>query len=168
MTARAGRPRLPPASRRAVGLGGAARDRAAGWARSSALGCSRSRAGLDPLLVGAAFGGALGALVLAGRGAGNAHRGSDCRAGHRSSSRCLSGRPSGLVLVAVAVVGPAIGGATPVPGLGRPAAPFVPWALITLLVAAAEEGVLRGVLFDRLERLAGLCPPSSSPRSPSR
>jgi len=44
------------------------------------------------------------------------------------------------------------------PGVGRPAAPFVPWALITLLVAAAEEGVLRGVLFDRLERVGGLVP----------
>jgi membrane protease YdiL (CAAX protease family) len=45
-----------------------------------------------------------------------------------------------------------------VPGLGRPAATFVPWALITIVVASAEEGVLRGVLFDRLERLAGLAP----------
>ena len=35
---------------------------------------------------------------------------------------------------------------------------MVPWALITLLVAAAEEGLLRGVLFDRLERVAGLMP----------
>jgi membrane protease YdiL (CAAX protease family) len=34
----------------------------------------------------------------------------------------------------------------------------VPWALITLLVAAGEEAVLRGVLLDRLERVAGLIP----------
>jgi membrane protease YdiL (CAAX protease family) len=60
--------------------------------------------------------------------------------------------------VAVAVIGPAIGGALTAPGLGRPAAPFLPWALVTLLVAAAEEGVLRGVLLDRIERVAGLAP----------
>jgi membrane protease YdiL (CAAX protease family) len=45
-----------------------------------------------------------------------------------------------------------------VPGLGRPAAPFLLWALITIVVASAEEAVLRGVLLDRLEAVAGLAP----------
>lgn len=114
------------------------------------------RAGLDPLFVGAAFGGALGALAIAGRAPGRRSR---LRPPTASMVRpLLLGASVGLVLVAVAVAGPQIGGARSVPGLGRPAAPFVPWALITLLVAAAEEGILRGALFDRLERVAGLMP----------
>jgi membrane protease YdiL (CAAX protease family) len=111
------------------------------------------RAGLDPLLVGAAFGGALGALAIAFV----APRKRRLRLPTRAIVKpTLVGALAGLALVAVAVVGPTIGGATVVPGLGRPAAPFAPWALITLLVAAAEEGVLRGALFDRLERVGGL------------
>jgi membrane protease YdiL (CAAX protease family) len=111
------------------------------------------RAGLDPLLVGAAFGVALLALALAGR----AHR-------IRAVPAISLARPIaigvlvGLGLVAVAILGPAIGGVLTASGLGRPAAPFLPWALVTLLVAAAEEGVLRGALFDRIGRLAGLGP----------
>jgi membrane protease YdiL (CAAX protease family) len=112
------------------------------------------RAGLDPLFVGAAFGGALGALGLAGRASGRLSR---LRLPGASLVKpLLLGASVGLALVAVAVAGPAIGGATSVPGLGRPAAPFLPWALITLVVAAAEEGLLRGVLFNRLERVSGL------------
>jgi membrane protease YdiL (CAAX protease family) len=111
------------------------------------------RAGLDPLLAGAAFGGALGALALAFA----APRARRPRPPATAIVKPLVvGASVGLALVAVAVVGPAIGGAMVVPGLGRPAAPFVPWVLITLFVAAAEEGVLRGALFDRLERVGGL------------
>jgi membrane protease YdiL (CAAX protease family) len=118
------------------------------------------RAGLDPLLVGAAFGAALAALALAAReGLARGAR----RAG--GARRVLQGQAVvsiaagvivGLALVTIAVIGPAIGGVLTAPGLGRPAAPFVPWALITLLVAAAEEAVLRGILFDHLERVGGL------------
>lgn len=106
-----------------------------------------SRAGLDPLVVGAAFGAALGALALAFALAPiGAPRG-----------RSLAiGLGAGVALAALTIVGPAIGGSTYVPGLGRPAAPLLPWALITIAVASAEEGVLRGALFDRVERLAGL------------
>ena len=117
------------------------------------------RAGLDPLLVGAAFGGALAALTLAGREAGA--RGVRAARGPLSApalGSVLVGAAVGLTLVVVAVIGPAIGGVLTVPGMGRPAAPFLPWALVTLLVAAAEEGVLRGVLLDRIERVAGLAP----------
>lgn len=136
---------------------------ASGWAApaSIALGLATIvaarllavRAGLDPLLVGAAFGGALGALALAGR----LRQGRVLRVPAAAIGKpILLGAAVGLALVAIAVGGPAIGGAVHVPGLGRPAAPFAPWALITILVATAEEGVLRGVLFDRLERVAGL------------
>jgi membrane protease YdiL (CAAX protease family) len=49
-----------------------------------------------------------------------------------------------------------LAGTVTVPGLGRPAAPFLSWAAVTVLVAAAEEALLRGVLFDGLERRGGL------------
>jgi len=111
------------------------------------------RAGLDPLLAGAAFGFTLGALAIAF--AARRRRRIPLPA-TTIVMPALVGALVGLALVTVAVVGPTIGGATVVPGLGRPAAPFAPWALITLLVAAAEEGVLRGALFDRLERVGGI------------
>ena len=131
------------------------------------------RAGVDPLLVGAAFGAALAALALGGRGE-SARGARDAREASTREGLLAGGArlvlPAqavvsialgvtvGLALVAVAVIGPAIGGVLTAPGLGRPAAPFLPWALITLLVAAAEEGVLRGALLDRIERAAGLVP----------
>ena len=114
------------------------------------------RAGLDPLLVGAAFGGALVLLVIAAR-----HR-SGRRVRRLLVSPAVSvvlGAFVGLALVGIAVAGPAMAGVVTVPGIGRPAAPFGPWAAITLVVVAGEEGLLRGVLFDRLERLGGLAPP---------
>lgn len=112
------------------------------------------RAGLDGLLVGAAFGAALVVLWIVARTRRSA-------AAERFDVVRFAvgigvGVAVGLVLVMVAAVGPAIAGTAAIPGIGRPAAPFVPWALITLVVVAAEEGVLRGVLFDRLERVAGL------------
>ena len=120
------------------------------------------RAGLDPLLVGAAFGAALGALALGGRDPETKGSRALLQVGTGRSpltiSSVLAGVVVGLALVTIAVIGPAIGGVLTAPGFGRPAAPFVPWAVITLLVAAAEEGVLRGVLFDRIERVAGLVP----------
>ena len=139
------------------------------------------RAGLDPLLVGTAFGAALAALAVAGRD-GSARGARKAREASAGSARELPARGAlrahgarrvpptqaivsiavgvvvGLALVAIAIIGPAVGGVMTIPGVGRPAAPFVPWALITLLVAAAEEGLLRGALLDRIERAAGLVP----------
>jgi membrane protease YdiL (CAAX protease family) len=37
-----------------------------------------------------------------------------------------------------------------------PSAPFVPWAVATILVGTAEEAVLRGALFDALGRLTSV------------
>lgn len=122
------------------------------------------RSGFDALLVGAAFGAALLALAVTAherveRGSGSTR----LRPAWARPSRLGPIAPSaaigvlvGLVLVAVAVAGPAIGGVIAVPGIGRPAAPFAPWALITLVVVAGEEGVLRGALFDRIERVGGV------------
>jgi membrane protease YdiL (CAAX protease family) len=122
-----------------------------------------AHAGIDPLVVGATFGAALTALTVFGSdrvwvgGAGGL--GGLARSNLRPLVSGLAiGVAVGVALATLAFVGPAIAGTTYVPGLGRPAAPFVPWALITIVVASAEEGVLRGVLFDRVERLAGLAP----------
>ena len=138
---------------------------AAGWARPIAILVAlagivgarlvASRSGIDPLLVGAAFGVLLGGLAVGGRVRDDAF-------GKPKASQLAFGLAAGVVvglgLAALTFLGPAIAGATYVPGLGRPAAPFMPWVLITIVVASAEEGVLRGALFDRLDRLAGLAP----------
>ncbi len=135
-----------------------------------------TRAGLDGVAVGAGFG-----LSLAGLAAWplRRHLAGPRLAGPRLAGPRLAGRtrlldrprPSrrlaiatgaglgfGLALVGLAVLGPALAGATTVPGLGRPAAAFVPWVAVTILVASAEEGLLRGVLFDRIGRAGGLVP----------
>jgi membrane protease YdiL (CAAX protease family) len=109
-----------------------------------------SRAGLDPLGVGAAFGACLFLLAFVG--------------GARPPSRrqiavgLVVGGVGGLALVAASLAGPTLGGTTVVGGLGRPAAPFAPWALLILAVAVGEEAILRGALFDRLLRWSGPLP----------
>lgn len=112
------------------------------------------RAGVDGLAVGASFGLALLALAaLAGVRTGHIHPDTTTR---RIARPLAAGLVAGLALLAIAELGPILTGATTVPGLGRPAAPFLPWAVITVLVAVAEEAVLRGVLFERIERLGGV------------
>ena len=106
-----------------------------------------TRAGLDPLAVGAAFGIALTLVVAIG--------GSRPRLGREAVKPAMVGGAFGLILVLVALVGSVAGASAPVPGLGRPAAPFVPWAAVTVLVAVAEEGLLRGALFDRIRAGGG-------------
>ena len=107
-----------------------------------------SRAGLAPLGVGAAFG--TGLLLLAA--VGRASR-PDAR---RIAPAVVVGAAVGLALVAVGLVGPALGGTSFIGGLGRPAAPFVPWAAVVVAVAVGEEAILRGALFDRLLRAGGV------------
>ena len=115
-----------------------------------------TRAGLDALPVGAAFGLAL--LVLAAAGFDlRAHAEGVTRIDLRRLTRALViGAVVGLALATAAVIGPALGGSTRIPGLGRPDVSFVPWALVTILVASAEEAVLRGVLFNRVARAGGI------------
>jgi membrane protease YdiL (CAAX protease family) len=112
-----------------------------------------TRAGLDALAVGAAFGLALGALALVGAGGAGTGR----RPSHRGVLVSVgAGAAFGLMLVALAWTGAALGGSMFVPGLGRPAAPFLPWVVITVLVASAEEALLRGRLFDAIRRDGGV------------
>lgn len=105
-----------------------------------------TRAGVDALVVGAAFGSCLAALAIV--------PGGRLRWGRGIRTATL-GLAFGLALVLLAAAAPVLSGAPHIPGLGRPAVDFVPWALITTLVATAEEAVLRGVLFDRLRRSGG-------------
>lgn len=110
-----------------------------------------TRTGLDPLAVGAVFGLALGALALAGAGRGR-------RVGRATVRAAAIGVGFGLALVAIVIAGAAIAGAQLVAGLGRPAADLAPWAAITVVVACAEEALLRGRLFDTIRRAGGVVP----------
>jgi membrane protease YdiL (CAAX protease family) len=120
---------------------------AIGLAAIVALRWAATSAGFDALLVGLLFGAALLALVAIG--------GARDIVGRPSPRSILAGVAFGLALVGVAWLGPLIGGAVIPSGMGRPAAPFLPWALVTLVVAAAEEAILRGVVFSRLMRARG-------------
>jgi membrane protease YdiL (CAAX protease family) len=112
-----------------------------------------ARAGFDPLAVGAVFGLALTTLAI-GRRPIRA-----LRVPARDVATGIAvGTGFGLVLVAVVATGAAIGGSTFVPGIGRPATAFLPWAAITVLVASGEEVLLRGRIFDVLRRAGGVLP----------
>jgi membrane protease YdiL (CAAX protease family) len=145
----------------AISIPGSARPRVAvhpGWLQAALLvvglgaiviaRAAAYRAGLDPLALGAAFG--AGVFLLAAVG------GARLPKPRRLAPACAAGGAVGLLLIAAGLAGPALGGASSIPGLGRPAAPFVPWAAIIVGVAVAEEAVLRGVLFDRLRRGGGV------------
>jgi membrane protease YdiL (CAAX protease family) len=96
----------------------------------------------DALSIGLVFGLALTALaVVAGQ-----------RVGVPRPAELAIGAAGGAALVGLAVLahlgasGPSL----------SPAAAFLPWASITILVATAEELVLRGVLFEAIRRRAGV------------
>jgi membrane protease YdiL (CAAX protease family) len=110
---------------------------------------------LDGLVVGLCFGTALGGLWLGATDRTGARPGS-MAASALGLRAALTGLAFGIGLVIVTVIGTSIAGVSLPPGLARPAAPFVPWAIVTLVVATAEEGILRGVLFDRLRSAGGL------------
>jgi membrane protease YdiL (CAAX protease family) len=105
-----------------------------------------TRVGVDPILVGTAFGAGLLALVVSG---GRQLRIAGIRGKHLGI-----GLATGFGLVAVALAGASAGEPSIPAGLARPASPFVPWAVVTVVVAAAEEAILRGLLFGRI-RMAG-------------
>jgi membrane protease YdiL (CAAX protease family) len=117
--------------------------------------------GVDPLLAGSAFGAALLGLAALARpqpdsGRGRARRMSPNLATvRRHGPAILVGAAFGLALACLALAGPVLTDTGVVPGLGRPAAPFLPWAAITIVVATAEEVLLRGILLDRLRRIGG-------------
>ncbi len=95
----------------------------------------------DALVVGAAFGLGLWALaVVAG-----------WRPTRPGASPALIGLAGGAALVVLATT---IRATAPIAPLA-PESAFVPWAAITIVVAAGEEAVLRGVLFDAAARPFG-------------
>jgi membrane protease YdiL (CAAX protease family) len=129
----------------------------AGLAAITAARWAATRAGLDPLAIGAAFGLGLLLLVRLGLDAPWGAAGRPSRTDVLRVPRTLAlGIAVGLLLIGVAVIGPGLVGPGRVPGLGRPAVQLVPWALVTVLVACAEEAVLRGALFDRVSRAGGI------------
>lgn len=120
-----------------------------------------TRAGLDGIGVGAAFGFALaGMAVWPGQNqlARRVRSIGRARPSRDLAVAAAAGVVLGLALVGLAILGPILAGTSTIPGLGRPAAPFVPWAAVTILVATAEEGLLRGVVLQRIERAGGLVP----------
>jgi hypothetical protein len=95
----------------------------------------------DAVAIGSVFGvGLLAVGVLGG-----------LRPAHVGLSSLAIGAAGGAVLISLALTTRS----GPVPGLS-PAASFGPWAAATILVATAEELVLRGVLFDALGRSLGV------------
>jgi membrane protease YdiL (CAAX protease family) len=107
-----------------------------------------TRAGLDPLAIGAAFGLALGSVALA-RAA---------RPGLPAARSVVIGVAVGLGLALITLAASSVAGLGAGTLLGRPAVPFVAWAAITIVVASAEEALLRGRLFDAIRRAGGLAP----------
>jgi len=120
---------------------------AAGLGAVATMRLAATRIGLDPIAVGAVFGLGLLSLVVASR--------VRLPLGARPFAAAVLGAALGLALVIVTFAGAEIAGVSRVPGLGRADATFVPWAAVTIVVAFAEEAVLRGVLFDRLRRAGG-------------
>ena len=117
-----------------------------------------TRAGLDPLAVGLAFGLALAALAM--ERPGNPRSGAVTATARSVTIDWLrpvaAGGLVGLALVGLVAAGAALGGGAWIAGLGRPAAPFLPWAAITILVASTEEALLRGRLFDAIRHAGGM------------
>ena len=112
----------------------------------------------DPIAIGVGFGLALMAVAAIGRS-------SPLRRMPRADQPTLGdlgwsaviGLAGGGALVAVALAGRAVAGApVALPPLRGDL--FAPWAFATILVASGEEAVLRGVLFGRLLRGAGIWP----------
>ncbi|MEA2609712.1 MAG: Type prenyl endopeptidase Rce1-like [Chloroflexota bacterium] len=98
-------------------------------------------AAADAIAIGLIFGlGLLGLAAIAG-----------WRPASERRSSLVIGVAGGGVLVVLAMATRA----SLAPSLAPPG-PFVPWAGVTVLVASAEEILLRGALFDELERTIGV------------
>ncbi len=94
-----------------------------------------------PLVIGLFFG--VGLFVVACIGG--------WRPARARSSPVLLGVGGGAVLVALAIATRS----GPLPSFAQATA-FVPWVAVTIIVAVAEELVLRGALFDELDRRSGV------------
>lgn len=106
-----------------------------------------------PIVVGAGFGLALAAIAVLGRSTPLRVQST----GRGTARSIVIGIVGGGALVALALAGRTIGGAPAVlpPVRGDL---FAPWAIATIVVASGEEAVLRGVVFARLLRGAGIWP----------
>lgn len=102
------------------------------------------------LAVGLGFGASLLVVAVLAATAIPTNGRSVVRSSAGTAATIAAGVATGLVLVALA----ATIRADLLPPL-RPAAPFVPWVAVTVLVATAEEALLRGTLFAALERIGG-------------
>jgi membrane protease YdiL (CAAX protease family) len=140
MTFAAGR--LVVRDRRGAGLG---RSLAIGLALLAVVGARWAATAADapPLVVGALFGLALLGVAWAG-----GYRPSAIRAGS-----VIVGLAGAAVLVGLAIGASRLAG---VPLRVVPQTDFGWWAVITVVVASAEELILRGVLFDALTEAAGI------------
>jgi membrane protease YdiL (CAAX protease family) len=106
------------------------------------------RAVADGVLVGAAFGALLIAAALASGWRPSARRGAV------PVGSLLVGLAAGLALVVLALAA-----RWPGPWVAfDPAGSFAPWAAVTVLVAVAEEAILRGALFGAVEESGGVVP----------
>ena len=117
------------------------------WLLALAIAARRTAvlAGADGLVVGVAFGTVLVAIALAG-----GWRPGLPRAGSVGRSVAMGLAAAGA-LIAIAAVARARGPWIPL----DPAAALLSWAQVTILVATAEELVLRGALFDAAEEAVG-------------
>jgi membrane protease YdiL (CAAX protease family) len=95
----------------------------------------------DPIAVGMVFGTGLLAVGLAG----------GWRIGPPHPASVAIGLAGGAVLIAVAALGQLASAGATAPF----AVPLAPWAVATVLVATAEELVLRGALFDAITERNG-------------
>jgi membrane protease YdiL (CAAX protease family) len=123
----------------------------------------------DAIVIGFGFGAALAGLAAIARSGarGAPEPGAGGRARDRwwtgvgpardVARRAAIGLAGGAVLVGLALIGQAAAAAAPLPPPFR-ADLLGPWAVATIVVATGEEGVLRGAIFDRLIRGAGLWP----------
>ena len=96
----------------------------------------------DPLMIGSVFGIDLLVVGLLGTG---------WRPQRERGSSVVVGVAGGAVLVALVIVTRS----AQISGLA-PATAFGPWLAVTVLVATAEELVLRGALFDALDTSLGM------------
>ncbi len=134
MTAIARQPRAPALKSWAM---------AAGLAAAVGLRWAATKSGSDGLAIGTWFGlGLLGLVLVSG-----------WRPARERASSIPIGLLGGAVLVGLAVA--THSGAQP--SLAPPVA-FAPWALITVLVASAEELAVRGALFHALARSVDVLP----------
>lgn len=112
----------------------------------------------DPISIGVGFGVALLGVATVGRSAPGRRLPALASPSGRGLARSVViGIAGGGALIALALLGHTIAGAPAVPPPLRGDL-FAPWLFATILVAAGEEVVLRGVVFERLLRGAGVWP----------